>query len=180
MQKATDKSQAKLADLMMMNIVQLGKFSYELEEKREQSLINQSSNMLTAFSIFSAVVFVVMPIVIDYTDVNVYQLLLCIAVVSVFLVGSLVLSVLSQWRFKYKTMTDINDFFTQVNKEHQKYCSQAQFDMQWKDQLSQIQSSKKINNDMRSNLIIASMILFIIAIFTVAVSVFLLLFLHGG
>ena len=48
-QKHNAKSQEELADLMMDNIVQFGKFSYELEDKREQSLINQSNQMLTAF-----------------------------------------------------------------------------------------------------------------------------------
>ena len=128
--KKKNVSQAKLADLMMKNIVQLGKFSYELEEKREQSLIVQSSNMLTAFSVFSAVIFVVIPIIIDNTNVRVNQLLLCSAIIAFFLISSLVLAVLSQWRYKYKTMTDINDFFEQINREHQNYRTQAQFDLQ--------------------------------------------------
>lgn len=178
--RTDEEKQVKLANLMMKNIVQLGKFSYELEEKREQSLISQSSNMLTAFSVFSVVLFVAIPIIIDNTSVNVNQLLLCSMVISLFLITSLVLAVLSQWRYKYQTMTDINDFYNIVNGEHQNYQTQVQFDMQWKEQLFQIQTSKKKNNDKRSKLIIASMILFLLSILTVIISAFLLYFFSMG
>lgn len=40
--------------LRKRNIVELGKFSYDLEEKREQSILSQANQMMTAFSIYSA------------------------------------------------------------------------------------------------------------------------------
>ena len=164
------------ADFMMKNIVQFGKFSYELEEKREQSLLAQSNNMLTAFSIFSAVLLLAIPIIIDNTTINIKQLLLCSSVIFFFLIISLILTIFSQWRYKYKTMATVGAFYAAVNSEYENYKNQAQFDSQWKEQLLQIQQSKKQNNDRRSKLIMASMVSFLFAIFSVFVSAFLLLF----
>ena len=48
------KEDEKRANLRAHNVLEMGKFSYELEEKREQSLITQSGQMLTTFSIASA------------------------------------------------------------------------------------------------------------------------------
>ena len=45
------------------NVLELSKLSYEAEEKREQSLINQSSQMATAFSFISAVILMLFPII---------------------------------------------------------------------------------------------------------------------
>lgn len=42
-------------------------------------------------------------------------------------------------------------FDNQVNAEHENYRTQAQFDMQWQEQLCQTQISKKKNNDICSN-----------------------------
>ena len=44
----------KTSELKIKNALNFGRFSLELEEKREQSIITQSSHMLTAFSLFSA------------------------------------------------------------------------------------------------------------------------------
>ena len=156
--------QESIEDMMMRNIKDLGKFSYELEEKREQSLIEQSSQMLTAFSIFSAVILVIVPFIVDLKIVSVAKMLFCTGIVTLVLITSLVLALLAQWRFGYQTMVNVNDILEQVKNESHNYQTQAQFDMQWKYQLEQIQVSKKKNNDKRVNLIRASMLVFLIAV----------------
>lgn len=53
------------------NALALSKLSYEAEEQREQSLINQSSQMATAFSFISAVILMLFPIITDtYSEVS--------------------------------------------------------------------------------------------------------------
>ena len=173
-----NESEQKQAELMMKNIVEFGKYSYDLEEKREESLIKQSSQMLTAFSIFSAVLFTVLKIIIDIKVVSVWRLLFCAGVVSLFLVSSLVLALMAQWRFKYSTMQDVKVFYDRVNEEFQNYTSQVQFDVQWKEQLISIHSSKKKNNDKRAKLVIASMVVFVSAIGIVLASTFFLILGH--
>jgi len=172
------ESEQKQAELMMKNIVELGKYSYDLEEKREQSLITQSSQMLTAFSIFSAVLFVILPIIIETKTVSVWKLLFSAGIISVFLLASLVLALIAQWRFKYSTMQDVQVFYDRVNAEFQNYASQVQFDVQWKEQLLSIHASKKKNNDKRAKLVIASMVVFLISIGLLLASAFFLILGH--
>lgn len=166
-----DNSQA---DFLMQNIIELGMYSFELEEKREQSIILQSSNMLTAFSVVSAALIMAIPIVIDNTIVPKNQVLFCAAIVILLLLSSLVLSTLAQWRYKYQTMQTVDEIFNSVNSEHYNYSVQAQFDIQWKEQLSQIHNSKIKNDNKRVNLLKASMIVFWVAIGFILLSGFVL------
>ena len=165
-------------DFKMENIIRLGKYSFELEEKREDSLIKQSSQMLTAFSIFSAVLFAALNIVIGLKIVSTGRLLFCASIVALVLIASLVLALLAQWRFGYQIMVSVNEIFEQVNNDSQSYKDQADFDKQWMYQLEPIHASKKKNNDKRANLIRASMILFIIAIALVFIFAILLTVLY--
>lgn len=170
----TSTKDSSLADLMMQNIIMFGKYSFELEEKREQSIISQSSNMLTAFSVVSAALIMAIPIVIENTIIPKNQILFCSGIIILFLLASLVLSTLAQWRYKYQTMQTVDEFFNRVNAEHFNYTTQAQFDIQLKEQLSIIHNSKIKNDNRRANLIRASMIVFWVAIGFVLLSGFIL------
>ena len=165
-------------NLKMKNVVDFGKFSYELECQRENSLIGQSGNMLTAFSIYTAALYMIVPIVIEHFKNLTYGILLSVGIVSVLLIASLVLALISQWRFKYKTMLDIDVFYNYIDKENDLYKTQADYDYQWKHQLAPIQQSKKINNDKRVKLIVASMITFLCAIVVTILSIFVLMLIN--
>ena len=56
----------KDAQLLLSHIEKLSKYSYELEEKREQSLIEQSSRMLEAFSVITAALGILLSIILQY------------------------------------------------------------------------------------------------------------------
>ena len=51
-EETTNYQNEDLDALRMKNVFEFGKFSFELEEKREQGILNQSGQMLTAFSLF--------------------------------------------------------------------------------------------------------------------------------
>ena len=159
-----------LANLMMKNIVDFGRYSFELEEKREQSLLNQSTQMLTAFSVFSVALLMILPVIIDINNELTGRLLFCTVIVSLPLVTSLILALLAQWRYKQDTLRDIEVFYNEINDNHKDYQAQVQFDFQWKEQFRQVHNSKKGVNDKRVKLIIASMIMFFIAIGAVLLS----------
>ena len=158
-----DPQSAEQISLRTQNIVEFSKFSYELEEKREQSLIEQSSQMLTAFSIASAALLMAVPIILEYTCISKCRILISAGLVLFFMLISMVLAVISQWRFKYKTMMNGDELLQKVEKNAKGHIYQAQYDYQWIDQLKEIQDSKKKNNDKRYKLIHASMIFFLIA-----------------
>lgn len=148
----------------MKNIVEFAKFSYELEDKREKSLIDQSGQMLTAFSVTSAALLMAIPILIEHTDVPKHMILTSAGIVLVFMIISMVLAVVSQWRFKYATMMNGEELLQRIEADKIYHLYQPQYDYQWVDQLKVIQESKKKNNDKRCLLISASMIVFFIAV----------------
>ena len=167
-----------LEALKMKNVVEFGRFSFELEEKREQSIISQANQMLTGFSICSAALLMAIPIMCDETNVPHTQLLIASGFVFFFLIISLVLAVIAQWRFKYEAMICAGDFEDAINKEAHVYKSQKEYDDQWVFQLTAIQRSKKQVNDRRVKLVMASMTSFLtaIGIFLLTAGLFIILY----
>jgi hypothetical protein len=169
-------SDDKYAELVMSNIVSFGRYSLELEEKREQSLINQSSQMITAFSVFSIAIFTLLPVLTTIEVISIPKLFFCVGLVAFLLVVSLVLALLAQWRYKYSIMQDVDEFDRIIQSELQSYLTQVQFDMQWKEQLSQLHKSLKKKNDYRAKFVKASMIVFFISVATLLISTYFIIF----
>jgi anaerobic C4-dicarboxylate transporter len=175
---SSETDEDKRDNMMMANIVDFGKFSYELEEKREQSLINQSSQMMTAFSIFSAALCMVLPYLFKKNNELAIALPLCTSIVFALLITSLIFALLAQWRYKYKAMDDIDAFYRQIYCDLSNlYQKQAEFDMQWKHQIAIIHKSKKENNDKRSRDVVVSMWFFLGSVAAIVLSAFALILL---
>lgn len=150
--------------LLKKNVVEFGKFSFNLEERREQSLITQSGHLLTVISILSAALLMALPILIENTVVPKNHILIATGIVFAPMVFSMILCVIAQWRFGYQTMMNASDLQIRIQADLSSYTSQAQYDHQWVDQLTEIQKSKKKNNDIRVCLIKASICLLLIAV----------------
>lgn len=151
-------------ELRMRNVLDFGKFSFELEEKREQSILNQAGQMLTAFSLFSAAILMAYPLVADYTGIPDIQAFCLAMIVLVPLIASLVLAILAQWRFKYQTMKNAEEFENELYRSRNDYNNQSDYDWQWVYQLTDVQKSKKKNNDKRVKLVKASMVCFLTSV----------------
>lgn len=158
--------ESEKANFIMQNIKELGMFSYDLEEKREKSLMEQSSRMLGILSCFMAItsfsaIFTVNK---DILSKTLFFLMLSL------LIGSLILIIFSSWRYKYKTMQDIEGIYENILKDHKSYETSAGFDFQWKYQIQMVHDSKKKINDKRANFICISMVLFLISVFILVIS----------
>ena len=138
----------------MKNILELGRFSYNLQEKREESLINQSGRMLTAYSVTAAL----LPLLIAKTDG------LGPVILFTGLLISFIFAVIAGWRFKSRAMPSIDVFYDEIYNRWEEFRTQPAFDMQWKYHLSAIHKSKKENNDKREVCILISMISFVLSI----------------
>lgn len=158
------KEQIAQSDFCLKNVVDFAKFSYELEEKREQSVVNQSGQMLTALSVASATTLMAVQILIEHTSISKLEILISAGTVLALLLASMTLAVLAQWRFKYVTMMTGEELLQKINNDAENHQYQFQYGFQWIDQLNAIQSSKKKNNDRRCKLIIASMSAFFLAV----------------
>ena len=155
------------------HIKELATLKYEAEEKREQGLIQQSSQMQTVFSFMTAALFMAVPICIEYRGMlSLKFFLVSISLISVFLLLSLILASLSQWRWKTHTFPDIKVIKDSVlsDIEWQKLLIEHHRIDQWIELVGRIQSEKAKLNDRRVKFIIASMISFYGAVTTIAVS----------
>ena len=147
------------------NAVEFGKFSYELEEKREQSLLNQAAQMLVALSVFFVVVIALMENIVDMQNPINRKIAV---LVFLLLITSLILVLLSQWRYKYQTMRSIDEIWKTIECDKEGYKSKMDFDKRWIYQIEAIQSSKKQVNDKRVMLLKSGMVVFLIAVVMVA------------
>lgn len=154
------------------HIKELSALKYEAEEKREQNLIQQSSQMQTVFSFMTAAIFMAVPICIEYRGaLSLEFFLVSISIIVSFLIASLVLASLAQWRWKTETFPDVLQIKDNVinNPEWQKLTVEYNQIDQWVDIIGKVQGKKAKLNDRRVHLIMASMICFYCSIFSVVV-----------
>lgn len=155
------------------HIKELSELKYEAEEKREQNLIQQSSQMQTVFSFMTAAIFMAVPICIEHRgNLSLEFFLVSVSVIVVFLIASLTLASLAQWRWKTETFPDVKKIKDSVinNPEWKKLTVEYNQIDQLVDIIGKVQEKKAKLNDRRVRLIMASMICFYCSIFSVAVS----------
>lgn len=158
----------ELANLMMRNIKEIGLFSYDLEEKRENSVFALASRMTMAAIVLLSSIFVMAIALSEFRSWLVAPIFSTLA--------SIVCMFMAQWRYRYEVIQDVGAFFKEVCDNQDCYVTQAQFDFQWKDQIAQIHMSKRKVNDRRVKWFTASMVLFFasIGLFCAPIAYFLL------
>jgi hypothetical protein len=167
----------KSDSLRIKNTIDFGKFSYELEEKREESLIRHSNYMVAIFSVFFVALYSLFNIISKNVNIHVHWLLIGALVITIILLIGMALAVTAQWRYKYETMLTINELYSYFIKDRDNYKIQEQYDYQWIKQIDKIHKIKKSNNDKRVNLIIGSIRMFFIAIVLLFLSIVIIIFL---
>lgn len=168
-------SNNKNYSLALENIVSFGRYSFELEQIRGENIIRQAGEMLTAFSVFSAALLMAIPILIAHTDIDKMKLLIWIGIAAIPLISSLCLAIIAQWRFKYQSMQNAEQFRAIIYKTIKKYTSQDQYYLQWIDQLTSMHESIEKNNNRRVLLVKISMSCFLFSIFIIVLSTIFLL-----
>ena len=154
-------------------IKELSKLKYEAEEKREVNLIQQSSQMQTAFSFMTAAIFMAVPICIEYRGtLSLEFFLISVSVIVLFLITSLVLASLAQWRWKTKELPDVPQIEDSIikNSEWEKLTIEHYQLMQWVEAIGKIQENKSKLNNRRVYLIMSSMICFYCSIISIVAS----------
>lgn len=155
------------------HIKELSKLKYDAEERREQNLIQQSSQMQTVFSFMTAAIFMAAPICIEYRGtLSLEFFLLSISIVVIFLTASLVLASIAQWRWKTKALPDIATIKDEVINTPNWETLTIEYNQidQWVNIIGEVQSEKAKLNDRRVKLIMASMICFYCSISSIVIS----------
>jgi len=153
-----------------VEIIKMGKFSFELEEKREQSLILQSGHMLTGFSIISVMLLAVIPIMLDYTRISNKIVFLLLGVSLLFLVISLLCAIAAQWRYDYLGFDNIDSIYQLMNT-----APSEDVNNWWIANLNYIHNSKNNLNEKRAKMMKYSTVSFGISISTILIYLIVLL-----
>lgn len=154
-------------------IKELAWLKYESEEKREQNLIQQSSQMQTVFSFMTAAIFMAVPICIEFrASLSLEFFLASSSSVVSFLIVSLLLASIAQWRWKTTTFPDVNEIKDCIinNPDWEKLTIEYNQIDQWVNVIGKVQKQRATLNDRRVYLIMASMLCFYCSIFSVVIS----------
>lgn len=143
-------SNQEQAEKLYKHVRELAEFKYDSELRREDSLIQQSSNMQTAFSFSTAALFMIAPIVIEYRgSLSVVFFLVAFSSITASLLLSLAFASFAQKRYAHKAFPDIEVIEKEVSDNYQSFLCKAQQDKQWVSVIGEIQKSKSKNNDKR-------------------------------
>lgn len=120
----------------------------EDETKRYESLIQQASNMQTAFSFSTAALFMIAPIAVEYRGNMSLEYLFCVfSSITIFLMLSLLFASLAQNRGELKSFANITVFEDFVEKHYESFISKAQKEKALAEQIGEIQLSASEKND---------------------------------
>lgn len=178
MDKKTKGDPTAIGEMMLDNIVGLGRYAFELEEKREESLLAQAGQMLTALSVYLAAIFMALPVLTDTFSPLRGDLVTCALILSAMLIVCFVLVIQAQWRYAYRSMVSIEELAQAVEDDYRAYLGKSGFYHQWIYQVGELHRSKKRNNDRRARSLVAAMTLFVSALVLVPVYGCLMLYLH--
>lgn len=172
--KTTDSTQkTDVITSQYRHIKELSKLKYDAEERREQNLIQQSSQMQTVFSFMTAAIFMAVPICVEYRGtLSLEFFLLSVFIIVIFLIASLVLASIAQWRWKTKTLPDITTIKDEVINSSEWEALTVEYNQidQWVNIVGEVQAKKATLNDRRVKLIMASMICFYCSILSIVIS----------
>lgn len=183
-QQNNSKSQKKdrseeiddIDDNLFLFLEELSIMKYNSEIQRQDSLIKQSSQMQTMFSIITAAIFMVVPIMIEYRgQIKINYIFSAISTIIFCMLLSLVTSSLAQLRYKYAMLDDIEILNEGIAENYETFkCSKVRIQHKV-DILSVIQKRLTLVNDKRAFFISISFYFFYASIvliviwFTVAI-----------
>ena len=147
------------------HIRQIAQTIYEAELRREDSLIQQSTQMQIGFSFTSAALFMVAAIAVEYKYPLTYGfLLLTFSTITALLLASLILATMVQKREKRNDFVSIKETSDFIQRHYETIKSDAAKDLQYVALIEKVQSEVKRTNDNKVVLIQWSMRLFYISI----------------
>ncbi len=150
----TDDVQRELSG----HIRQVAQVIYDAELRREDSLIQQSTQMQTAFSFTSAALFMVAAIVVDHKGtLSSCFLLVAFSTITFLLLASLILATLAQEREKREDFVSIKETNDFIKNNFESIETSAAKDLQYISLIEKVQSEIKRTNDNKVVLIQWSM-----------------------
>lgn len=158
-QDRTEKEQAEqLQNDCYGYMADFARLIYENEERREDSLIQQASNMQTAFSFVIASVFMVAAIAVDNRGVlSLEYLLLAFSCITATLIFSLFSATMAQNRTKRDDFPKVNTIKQKITDEYENFQTPAQRSKYLVDTYEKMHISYAATNDKRRRWVVISM-----------------------
>lgn len=166
------KEEAEAAAMILERVNEFGLFSFEREERREESAISQAGQMLIAISVFSAVILMLVPILIEHTDIDHFRIYVFLAIVLSLLSVSFICAVLAQSKYDHAVPADIEQIYQRIYDHYEEFSDRDDYLMFQKRQIGDIHQSKKRLNDKRVRLLLISLNFLI---FTIIFAIILIL-----
>lgn len=171
--------QTSTAEILYKYAKELSNEKYHEEIRREESLIQQSNSMQTAFAFMSAAIMAAADIFVNIKP-QISRRFLFVAFGSVLLalLVSLLMASFAQFRVKRHVMLNVEDIEKYINDNCELLGSKAQQDKQWVAMMIDIDKDVTAANDRRVKLVMISRyffylsIVFIIGWTLIGVSVF--------
>ena len=111
----TEQNALELETLRKVEL--MAKEKLDEEKAREESLLHQASNMLTIFSISTAVLFMCLPTAIENRGVlSINTIFIFYIVITGCLVTSLIFATLAQWRYKMTVLPQNSDLYSKLQE----------------------------------------------------------------
>lgn len=165
-----------IIDCEYKQVLAVAQMKMDYEIRREDSLIQQASQMQTVFSFFTAAIFMALPVCIEYKGVLTFAFFYgWISLIIGAMLISLVCASVAQWRWQTKGYSQIGEIEKAVLNDEQweKYVHQYYCDKQRINIMEKIDDDRTRLNNRRVSLIIASMIFFWISIGLIAICFFI-------
>ena len=171
----TDKNDTeKTAGVLYRHVKELAQFKLDVEMRREDSLIQQSSHMQTAFSFMTAALFMALPVVIDNRgNLSLNFIFIGVSAVVGLLLVSLVFASLAQRRFKKKAPQNVSELEKFVNDNWENIQTESQQSKQFVGLIAEVQESMAKANNERVKCVRISMGCFLASIIVIAVFYFI-------
>lgn len=170
-----------LQDIPRQIFGEIAHFTYDVELKRQESILTQSSNMLVFISLISAAFCTILPSAFSLFEKQKIELLVlcCIsALISILLLSSLIIILLAQWRFSYKTTPNIIEVKRCLEKANNDYKIENLSAEYVENSVPEMLITLKEENDLRCKFVIASMILMLMTLVVFIASIFVVLVLY--
>ena len=137
-------------EILYSYIADFDKEIYANEERREDSLIQQATNMQTAFSFVSAAVFMLAPIVIEYRGkLPLEFFLIAFALISGLLLACLFCATMAQRRSKRNSFPTAKDFQGLVETDYTDFEAKSQREKYIAETYKELHESLASSNEKR-------------------------------
>lgn len=154
------------------------RYAYELETKREHSIIEQTGRMLVYQSLFTAALYAALPSVLDFFERNWRATMivwLFSVVVTVLTVLGLGVTLAAQGRYEYRTLPDVDETKQFVGKLAGSISYEQIVCTYNEKYITDMYKSLEKNNDKRCYLLKRAMILFYVTLSITLITIIVLL-----